>query len=149
MKRTRAYEENCYKAYTEIWAGCNKAMKAKTESRKDYDSVVYNKPIKLIDSIKEHALNSEESRYKMIILLDASMAFLNCRQRDKEVLQDYTRRFKVAREILNLHLGGEIVLPKFVKSMKIYNEKDADKTTELTKIVDEQFASIVYLVHSD
>ena len=56
MKRTRAYEENCYKAYAEIWERCNKAMKAKIESRKDYESVIYNKPIKLIDAIKEHVL---------------------------------------------------------------------------------------------
>ena len=58
-------------------------MKAKIESRKDYESVVYNKPIKLIDAIKEHALNYEESRYEMSIILGAFMAFLNCRQRDK------------------------------------------------------------------
>ena len=149
MKRKRAYEENCYKAYAEIWERCNKAMKAKIESRKDYESVIYNKPIKLIDAIKEHALNYEESRYEMSIILDAFMAFLTCKQKEKEVLQDYTRRFKVAREILNSHLGGEIVLPKFVKSMRNYDEKITDKTTELTKIADEQFASFVYLINSD
>ena len=63
----------------------------------------------------------------MSIILDAFIAFFNCRQKDKEVHQDCTRRFKVAREIPNSHLGGEIILPKFVKSTINYNEKDADK----------------------
>ena len=110
MKRKRSYEENSYKAYAEIWARCNKAMKAKIEARKDYESNIYNRPIKLIDAIKEHALNYEESRYEMSIILDAFMTFFNCRQKEKELLQDYTRRFKLAREIMNSHLGGGIVL---------------------------------------
>ena len=79
MKRKRAFEENSYKAYAEIWARCNKAMQGKIESRKDYDSEIYNKPIKLIEAIKEHALNYEESRYEMSIILDAFKAFINCR----------------------------------------------------------------------
>ena len=45
MKRKRSYEENSYKAYAEIWARCNKAMKAKIEARKDYESSIYNHPI--------------------------------------------------------------------------------------------------------
>ena len=149
MKRKRAFEENSYKAYAEIWARCNKAMQGKIESRKDYDSEIYNKPIKLIEAIKEHALNYEESRYEMSIILDAFKAFINCRQNEKEGLQDYTRRFKVAREILNSHLGGGIILQKFVETMSGYDPSDGDKVKELVKKVDEQLASFVYLVNSD
>ena len=68
MKRKRALEENGYKAYAEIWARCNKAMQSKIESRRDYESGIYNKPIKLIEAIKEHALNYEETRYEMSII---------------------------------------------------------------------------------
>ena len=35
MKRKREYKTNCYKAYTEIWERCNKAMKSKIEARKN------------------------------------------------------------------------------------------------------------------
>ena len=124
-------------------------MKAKIEARKDYESNIYNRPIKLIDAIKEHALNYEESRYEMSIILDAFMTFFNCRQKEKELLQDYTRRFKLAREIMNSHLGGGIVLKKFVESMNGYDETNPDKIKELTKVADEQLASYVYLVNSD
>ena len=149
MKRKRTFEENTYKAYAEIWARCNKAMRSRVESRKDYEKEVYNVPIKLIEAIKEHALNYEESRYEMSVVLDAFKAFLNCRQKDKEMLQDYTKRFKVAREILYSHLGGVIILKKIVQNMKGYDEKDEDKVEELNKLADEQFSSFVYLVNSD
>ena len=149
MKRKREYEQNNYKAYAEIWERCNKAMRSKIEARKNFESEVYNNPIKLLEAIKEHALNYEESRYEMSIIKDAFEAFFNCHQKEKETLQDYTRRFKVSREILKSHLGGDIVLPKFVECMTGYDESIKVKTAELTKIADEQFSTYIYLVNSD
>ena len=94
MKRKREYEQNSYKAYAEIWERCNKAMQSKIEARKNFESEVYNNPIKLIEAIKEHAMSYKESRYEMSIITDAFGAFFKCHQKDKENLQDYTRRFK-------------------------------------------------------
>ena len=87
MRRKREYTQNYFSAYALLWERCNKAMKAKIEARKDYESTIYNKPIKLIEAIKEHALNYEENRYEMSIILDAFKAFINCKQREKEGLQ--------------------------------------------------------------
>ena len=61
MKRKRTFEENCYKGYAKIWARFDKATKSRVESCKDYEKEVYNTSIKLIEAIKEHALNYEES----------------------------------------------------------------------------------------
>ena len=55
----------------------------------------------------------------------------------------------MAQEVLQLHLGGVIILPKFVETMPDYDEKDEDKKKELTKRADEQLSSFVYLVNSD
>ena len=81
----------------------------------------------MLEAIKERTLNYEELRYKMIIILDGFMAFLNCYQEKKESLQDYTRRFKLAQEIMNSHLGGGIVLNKFVSSMDRYDRNKVEK----------------------
>ena len=48
----------------------------------------------------------------MSIISDAFRAVFNTKQKEHESLQDYTRRFKTAREILESHLGGPIVLSK-------------------------------------
>jgi hypothetical protein len=52
LKRKREYEQNRFKAYAELWARCNKAMKGKIEGRTDYESKIYNDPIELIKAIK-------------------------------------------------------------------------------------------------
>ena len=124
-------------------------MKAKIEARTDYESKIYNDPIELIKAIKEHALNYEESRYEMAIIFDALKAFVNCRQREKENLQEYTKRFKVVREVLQLHLGGPIILKKFIESHDNYDASDEDKLTSLTKKVNEQLSTYAYLVNAD
>ena len=149
MKRKRNFEENRYKAYAELWARCNRTMKAKIEARTDYESRIYNDPIELIKAIKEHALNYEESRYEMAIIFDALKAFVNCRQREKENLQEYTKRFKVVREVLQSHLGGPIILKKFVENHDEYDANDEDKLTRLTKKADEQLSTYAYLVNAD
>ena len=92
-------------------------MKSKIESRKDYESTVYNKSVVLLQAIKEHALNYEENCYGMNIILDAMKAFIDCKQKEKEALQGYTKRFKVAREIFQSHIGGVLMLTQYVKSM--------------------------------
>ena len=84
----------------------------------------------------------------MSIILDAVKAFVHCKQKDKEMLQDYTRRLKVAREILHSHLGGVVVIQEFIENMAEYDEKDENKVKELTKIADEQFSSFVNLENS-
>merc|ERR1712020_493450 len=52
MKRKHDYNDNYFKAYALLWERCNKAMKLRIQARKDYESEIYNKPIKLIKAIK-------------------------------------------------------------------------------------------------
>ena len=90
MKRKKKYNDNLFKAYAELWERCSKGMKAKIEARKDYEATIYNNPIELIKSIKEHALSYEETQCDKKIILNVFRAYLNCRQREDESLQDYT-----------------------------------------------------------
>jgi hypothetical protein len=57
MRRKRAYNANLFKAYALIWERCNKAMQNKIMAISDFDSVIYNDPIKLLQTVKMHALN--------------------------------------------------------------------------------------------
>ena len=84
-------------------------MQGKIEAHTDFQSRVYNIYIELLKAIKEHKRNFEESRYEMGIITGALQSFLSCRQKDKEPLLDYTKRFKTSREIMQSHLGGAII----------------------------------------
>ena len=46
-------------------------------------------------------------------------------------------------------MGVEIILFKYVKNMKGYDETDNTKTEELTKKADNQFTTYVYSITSD
>jgi hypothetical protein len=75
-------------------------MQNKIMARSNFEAEIYNDPIKLLNAVKEHALTYQETRYEMSIILDAFRALFNVQQKESESLQDYTRRFKTAREIL-------------------------------------------------
>lgn len=66
---------------------------------------------KKISNLKE-LCDSEIDRYEMAIITDSFRAVFNCRQKEKESLQDYTRRFKTAKEVLESHIGGPVRLNK-------------------------------------
>jgi len=85
----------------------------------------------------------------MSIILDSMIALIHCKQRDKESLQDYIRKFKVAREIFQSHLGGVFVMKKFLENITGYDKDDEEKIEELTEKADEQFSSYLYMVNSD
>ena len=44
----------------------------------------------------------------MMIIMDASRVYVMTRQKESESLQDYTKRFQVAKDVLESHLGGPI-----------------------------------------
>jgi hypothetical protein len=45
-------------------------------------------------------------------------------QKENETLSDYTKRFKVSQDVMESHIGGPIVLTKFVKQMTDYDALD-------------------------
>jgi hypothetical protein len=149
MRRRRAYDENLFKAYALIWERCNKAMQNKVMAISNFEKKIYNDPIELLNSVKKHALNYQETRYEMSIISDSFRALFNVQQKENESLQDYTRRFKTAREILESHLGGPLILTKFVKTMKDYDVLDTIKTEECIVTASEQLFAFVYLENTD
>ena len=60
----------------------------------------------------------------MSINLDAMRTLLTTEQKYGESLQDYTKRFRMARDVLKSHIGGPIILTKFIKAMDGYDEMD-------------------------
>ena len=84
MKRKREYQEIRFKAYTEIWERCNKAMQSSIQARKNHEYDIYNNLIKLLEVVKEYTLTYEENRYEMCIIFNALRAYLNCHQKEKE-----------------------------------------------------------------
>jgi hypothetical protein len=124
-------------------------MQNKVMAISNFEKKIYNDPIELLNSVKKHALNYQETRYEMSIISDSFRALFNVQQKEHASLQDYTRRFKTAREILESHLGGPLILTKFVKTMKDYDVLDVIKTEECIVTASEQLFAFVYLENTD
>ena len=111
----------------------------------NYQSVIFNDPIKLLEAIKQHALNFDETQYAMSIIANSVRAFFTTVQKDNESLTEYTRRFRTSRDIMESHLGGPLRLEKVVKGMKGYDVKDPDKVLELSKQAAERLYAFIHL----
>jgi len=131
--RVDTYNENLVKAYALLWERCNKGMKDKIEDRKNFSSEIENDPVELLKAIKEHAQNYQENRYPMAIIYDSLRALMHCKQRDGEGVQDWTKRFKLAREVFESHVGGHFVISKLVQANPKYEEAHANKQKEIEK----------------
>ena len=90
-------------------------MQNKLTGRQDFQTKIFNNPINLLKAIKEHSLNYQESRYEMSVILDSIRTFLNTKQKESEDLQEYTRRFKTAKDIMESYIGGPIVMTKYIQ----------------------------------
>jgi hypothetical protein len=125
--RKKQYNENKTQMYALFFEHCcSKSMLQKIRALSNFETDIEDNPIKLLlEAIKQPALNYQDNKYKWIIIIDALMTFMNCRQREGESLQDFTSRFKTARELFVSHFGGLLIVPnKDVEQMKGYDEKD-------------------------
>ena len=143
------YEDNLTKAYGLIWEQCAQSMKNKIEARRDFESTIYDDPIELLKAIKEHATNYQENRYEMCIIADALRAMLNTKQKDGESLSDYTKRFKVARDVYESHVGGPFILKKYVTNVPGFSSMDQDTQNNIVMQANSRLLSIIYLENVD
>jgi hypothetical protein len=126
-----------------------KAIQARIEARKDFESNIKNDPIELLKSINLHSMNYQELCYEMAVILDSMKTMLNIRQKDQESLTDYIKRFKTTRDLLVSQNGGPIVLTRFVDSMQGANKNIQKDYQRFQEITFEQFMAYTYLENSD
>ena len=109
-----------------------------------------NDPIELLKKIREHATSYEENRYPMTTILDSLRNLLGTRQREDESLQDYTARFKSARDIAASHLGGPLILTGYVSTMVGYSDgSDTTVVEELEREAWSIFLAYLYANNAD
>jgi hypothetical protein len=129
-------------------------MQNKIEARPYFKSDISDNPFNLLKAIKEHSTSYQENCYNMSVILDAMKTLLNRKHKEGETLQDYTKRFRIAREVLESHIGEPIILTKIVKTIQGYIELpildvEAGKNCKYKENVFEKFLAYLYLENSD
>ena len=82
-------------------------------------------------------------------MLDSLRSLFNLKQKDGESLQDYTKRFKTTRDVLRSHIGGPIILTKYVEKMKDYDATDKEKVALCQEKAFQQLVAYTYLENTD
>ena len=68
----------------------------------------------------------------MEIIDDVVIHFLLLKQKD-DPLHEYVKKFKTAKEVAESHLGGPIILLKYMKTLKDQDENDNKTIKELQR----------------
>jgi len=140
--RVTTFEKNKPKVFSFLLNHCSKGLKDKIQARSNYENEIKDNPIELLKAIKQHALNFQEQRYDMAIMYDAFTTLFTTKQKEDESLQEYTKRFRVAKEVLESHIGGPIVFTKIISSMSIEQEKATKETYN-------RYMAYVYMCNAD
>ena len=145
MRCKWTYEDNTYTSYDLLWEQCGKAIQNNIASISDYDSLVYNIPIALLWASKEHLLNYQNTRYEMAITPDALWSKFISGQKYDESWQYHTKWFNMSTEILDYHLGGPLILEKYVDTMEGYDATNPNKTKTMVKNLRKVCFAYLYL----
>jgi hypothetical protein len=62
----------------------------------------------------------------MSIILDFIKTMVNTKPKENESLQDYTKQFKTAQDVMKAHIGGPLILTKYVEDMDKYTVVEAE-----------------------
>jgi hypothetical protein len=64
------------------------------------------------------------------------------KQKEQESSQVYTKHFKTARDVIKSHIGGPIILMKYVEKMTGY---DRTKPDEVQKAQEKAFSQFLHI----
>ena len=129
-------------------------MKNKIESRSEFKTNIKQNPFKLLKVIKEHSMNYHENKYNMLVIFNAQMNLFTTKQREGESLQDYTKRFQIAREVFEALNGGPIKLNKILQDNQGYTKSATtivkhEKNILLEKKASEQYLAFIYINNAE
>ena len=148
-KRLKIYKANLTHAYAKLWGNCSKDMQRKIVSMSIFESSIKNKLLELLSAIKKQALSFQEDQYKKRIILDSLINFVLTKQKEDECLDDYITRFKGAVDVLKEHLGGPLILTKYIKTLPDYNEDDHAAIKQCMKTGFEELTIYAFMKNLD
>jgi hypothetical protein len=148
-RRVNVYDNNLIKAYALLWERCTKGMKQKIEAQVEFALTIENDPIELLKAIKVHTQHYQEHQYNMSIVLDSIRGLINTKQKEGELLQDWTKRFRIARDLLESHLGRPLIIKKIAESLPEYDVSDPVSIRKCQEKTFEKFLAYFYLENAD
>ena len=145
LKGKSHYHINLGKAYAFLFGHSTTGLQHRIEAKTEYESKIKGNPVKSLEMIKENSLLFDDKKKADIVIIDAIVSLMTTRQRDNEDLTEYTKHFKVARDLCKEKYGGIFRIPTLARKESITG---SDPETSY-KTVYASFLSILYLKNTD
>ena len=136
---------NLGKAYAFLFGQCTTGLQHRIEAKAEYKAKIKGDLIRLLEVIKENSLSFDDKKKPYIVIIDAIVNLMTTRQRDDEELTEYTKHFKVARELCREKYGGILKIPTLTqKESTLGSDEEISYKTAYVS-----FLSILYLKNMD
>ena len=142
VQRKQKLSTNLVKAYGIILGQCTKGLKAKLETRKDWnagnDKIRFN-AINLLKAIKEITHNFQDNKYPIESIYFSIRNVFTMKQEDNETLTEFTKRFNNAMDIMETQ-HGTLAMKAYLETREDYKNatdpaaKDAIVNSEYNKL---------------
>jgi len=129
--RKEQYQKNKDKAYAFLWERCATSMQNKIQMLSTFESDIEDDPIKLLEQIKIHAMSFQEDKYPMEIIVDSLFSMLHTKQKEKEHLSDYTKRFKVYCMLHAMYAGRRVTGGRLISSIIVMSRSNMSNNSNL------------------
>ncbi|KAI2503212.1 hypothetical protein MHU86_11235 [Fragilaria crotonensis] len=118
-KRKRVLRGNLAALQAVIWGQCSEAMKAKVKSLDGYAASAKEDDCEwLLNNIKAITMQFDAKHNGYISMLDATAAFLNCRQQQGQSADSYLEAMKSHTDTIEYHGGTLVLNPKLAPETK-------------------------------
>ena len=111
----------------------------------EYESKIKGNPIKILEIIKDNCLSFNGKKKADIVIVNAIMNLMTTRQREDEDLTEFTKHFKVMRDLCKEKYGGISKIPMLTQKESTWG---SDQETSY-KTVYTSFLSTLYLKNTD
>ena len=133
MERKKILKTNLSKAYALIFQNyCHKTIQNRIEEKPDFDTKIRNNPIELLKTIREVMHVPAWAKYLFVALTEALVRVLNFKQLERELVTEFTKRFKQSKDVLKSYIVTEMT-DGFVEQTEKYLKANTTKQAELKK----------------
>ena len=145
LKQKSHYHTNLGKAYVFLFGQCTTGLQHRIEAKAKYESKIKGNPIKLLEMIKENSLSFDDKKKAKIVIINPILNLMTTRQRDDEDLTNYTKCFKLVRDLCKEKYGGIFKIPTLTQKESTWasDQEGSYKTAYAS------FLSILYLRNMD
>ena len=142
--RARTYKDNCNKVYGLILGQCTRGVMNKLESEKSWDATSKkHDPIELLKLIKQVTLNYQDSKYTYKSIFKTVQAFHTVRQHEGETLIDYVKRFKILKDLMEIHHGPLTFKAHILNDPAL--KPDKSNRAELKKVAYDKYVAYMFI----